>query len=186
MSDQTHDPWKRFDNALESGYDNADGLLVLAGQARAADAQIIAQLREENATLKADVERLTLPLVVPSPAPTEDDINRLEGAAWAADAAMTLVWYRDTIDMLRQRLRETEVSARIDVKAARSELSTLRADLERREREAVREGFMARGHAVGTISNGYGWKFDVPSTASQNEELKFAAYLAQRQEPPKP
>lgn len=43
-----------------------------------------------------------------SPAPTETDICRLEKVAWDASVAHVVIWYRDQIAQLRERVRETE------------------------------------------------------------------------------
>lgn len=129
-------------------------------------AQTIAALRDENARLKAVIAATF------SEEGTPQDIIAM---------AVRIIEHPDAARLLSHVCRMSERCER-----ARAELATLKADADRREQEALREGFMARGHAVGTISNGYGWRFDVPPTASPNEELKFAAYLTQRQEQPKP
>ncbi len=56
------------------------------------------------------------PLTDPGPKPSEDDINRLEKAAWASKTDRVLVWYRDRAEMFRQRLRETERAWQLDRK----------------------------------------------------------------------
>ncbi len=56
------------------------------------------------------------PLTDPGPKPSEDDINRLEKAAWDSKTDLVLVWYRDRAEMFRQRLRETERAWQIDRK----------------------------------------------------------------------
>ena len=52
----------------------------------------------------------------PGPKPSEDDINRLEKAAWDSKTDLVLVWYRDRAEMFRQRLRETERAWQLDRK----------------------------------------------------------------------
>lgn len=42
------------------------------------------------------------------PAPSEADICRLEKVAWDANVEHVLIWYREQVEQLRQRLRETE------------------------------------------------------------------------------
>lgn len=56
------------------------------------------------------------PLADPGPKPSEDDINRLEKAAWDSKTDRVLVWYRDRAEMFRQRLRETERAWQLDRK----------------------------------------------------------------------
>lgn len=56
------------------------------------------------------------PLVDPGPTPSEDDITRLEAAAWDSETDRVLVWYRDRAEMFRQRLRETERAWQIERK----------------------------------------------------------------------
>ena len=56
------------------------------------------------------------PLTNPGPKPSEDDIDRLEKAAWDSKTDRVLVWYRDRAEMFRQRLRETERAWQIDRK----------------------------------------------------------------------
>ena len=56
------------------------------------------------------------PLTDPVPKPSEDDINRLEKAAWDSKTDLVLVWYRDRAEMFRQRLRETERAWQLDRK----------------------------------------------------------------------
>ncbi len=50
----------------------------------------------------------------PVPGPTEDEINRLEKAAWDAGVDRALVWYRDQIDHLRKRMREADRAAKLE------------------------------------------------------------------------
>jgi hypothetical protein len=45
-------------------------------------------------------------------APTEDEINRLEKAAWDANADRALVWYRDQRDQLQWTLDNVYTMAR--------------------------------------------------------------------------
>lgn len=56
------------------------------------------------------------PLTDPGPKPSEDDINRLEKAAWDSNTDRVLIWYRDRAEMFRQRLRETERAWQLDRK----------------------------------------------------------------------
>lgn len=62
------------------------------------------------------------PLTDPGPKPSEDDINRLEQAAWDSKTDRVLVWYRDRAEMFRQRLRETERAWQLDRKKPTVEL----------------------------------------------------------------
>lgn len=49
-----------------------------------------------------------------SPAPTEADICRLEKVAWDANVEHVVIWYRDQIAQLRERVRETEQAWKLE------------------------------------------------------------------------
>lgn len=49
-----------------------------------------------------------------SPTPSGADICRLEKAAWDANVDAVLVWYRDQIAQLRERVRETERALKLE------------------------------------------------------------------------
>ncbi len=51
---------------------------------------------------------------VPADGPSEDEVNRLEKAAWDAGVDRALVWYRDQIQHLRDRLREADQAMKLD------------------------------------------------------------------------
>ena len=46
--------------------------------------------------------------------PTDDEINVLEKVAWDADVEHVLIWYRDRIDQLRERLREADRAMKLE------------------------------------------------------------------------
>lgn len=46
--------------------------------------------------------------------PTKDDIDSLEKVAWDARVEHVLIWYRDTIEQLRQRVRESERATKLE------------------------------------------------------------------------
>lgn len=48
-----------------------------------------------------------------SAAPTEADICRLEKISWDANVEHVVIWYRDQIAQLRERLRETERACKL-------------------------------------------------------------------------
>lgn len=56
-----------------------------------------------------------------SPAPSEADICRLEKAAWDANVEPVLIWYRDQIEQLRERVRETEQALKLEVDRRQAE-----------------------------------------------------------------
>lgn len=60
----------------------------------------------------AQIASSAQPVEISSRRPSEDDINRLEKAAWDAKVDHALVWYRDQIDQLRERLREADRAAK--------------------------------------------------------------------------
>ena len=55
-------------------------------------------------------------------APSEADICRLEKAAWDANVEAVVIWYRDLIEQLRERVRETERALKLESDRRQREL----------------------------------------------------------------
>ena len=83
----------------------------------------------------------------PASGPTEDEINRLEKAVWDANVDHVLVWYRDQIDHLRERMREADRAAKLERQRA------IRA--ERRDPAAPASGVDPKLLAIAGLVNGY-------------------------------
>lgn len=111
--------------------DTALSMLAKEQRTVAAQTEEIERLKAEATKHQGCVCPICLPPVIPGPQPSQEDIDKLEGVAWDANVDKTLVWYRDTNDMLKQRLRESEAAMKPAVRAAyaRGEAAGLREGL---------------------------------------------------------
>ena len=211
MSDQTRDPWKNMTRYVPRHGDQCvssdDGLLVLVEDvdvARAADAQTIATLQDENARLKAGRDSAEDEL---------DTLKRQRDKAYADSAGLLLE--RNALRDENARLKaerddaaswadlvtrgkglcghwkcytytEDPKGVRLDCLQCRAErveaeLATLKADAARREREALSHEDAC---VISRIFNQY-QLIQIDQYERINEFLKSlieSAFLTQRQE----
>ncbi len=170
MSDQTTKLEASYVGSMENRVydaDEADKVIATLTARCEALERVLAQLRDDAMVM--DVAYPIIASVLSGdevdtalaeeqiPGPTEDDINRLEKAAWDSNVDRVLVWYRDQIQHIRNRMREADHAAKLDRRraiAAELQCEALTAERDRllAEKQADQERFACD---LSTFASGY-------------------------------